>query len=50
MKIRIKVAKFSGQRKILEIPKSIRDNFRIGENLVVSLYNKKRKKKKTRRG
>jgi hypothetical protein len=35
MKIKSKVSKFSGQRKIVEIPAAVRDNFKVGEDVVI---------------
>ena len=35
MKIRSKVAKFGNERKIIELPKAVRDNFKIGEEVVI---------------
>ena len=35
MKFKSKVAKFTGERKIVEIPESIRDNFKIGEEVTI---------------
>ena len=35
MKVKSKVAKFTGQRKIVEIPESVRDNFKIGEEVTI---------------
>lgn len=31
MKIKSRVTKFTGHRKIVEIPAAVRDNFKIGE-------------------
>lgn len=36
MKIKTKVVKFTGKRKIVEIPKTVRDNFEIGEEVEIS--------------
>jgi hypothetical protein len=36
MKIKSRVSKFSGERKIVEIPHSARDNFSIGEKVLIS--------------
>jgi len=47
--MKLKVVKFSNGRKILEIPKSVRDNFKIGEKMIVSLYSKRKKKKRKKR-
>ena len=33
MKIKSKVTKFTGERKIVEIPKAARDNFKLGEEV-----------------
>ncbi len=33
MKVRSKVVKFGPERKIIEIPKSVRDNFEIGDEV-----------------
>ena len=43
MKIKIisKVIKFTGPRKIVEIPASIRDNFRLGETVSIEKIKKK---------
>ena len=35
MRIKSRVAKFSGDRKIVEIPQSARDNFVVGERVVI---------------
>lgn len=35
IKIKLKVVKFSGKRKIIELPKVIRGNFRIGEDVFI---------------
>jgi len=34
MKVKSKVAKY-GERKIAEIPKAVRDNFKIGEDVTI---------------
>jgi len=36
MKIKSKVAKFSNGRKIVEIPTSVKDNFKIGEEVTIT--------------
>ena len=36
MKFKSKVAKFTGERKIVEIPESVRDNFKIGEEVTIT--------------
>ena len=36
MKIKSKIAKFTGNRKIIEIPESVRDNFNIGEEVTIT--------------
>ncbi len=33
MKIKSKVTKFCGERKIVEIPKAVRDNFKLKEEV-----------------
>lgn len=43
MKVKSKIVKF-GDRKIVEIPKSIRDNFMIGEQVLIEKINGGRKK------
>jgi hypothetical protein len=35
MKIKSKVAKFTGDRKIVEIPTAVKDNFKIGEDVTI---------------
>lgn len=35
MKVTAKVARFTGDRKIVEIPWAIRDNFKIGEEVII---------------
>lgn len=35
MRIRSKVMKFTGDRKVVEIPINVRDNFRIGETVFI---------------
>ncbi len=35
MKIKSKVSKFTGNRKIVEIPKPVRDNFKVGEEVTI---------------
>ena len=35
MKIKSKVAKFTGDRKIVEIPHAVKDNFKIGEEVTI---------------
>ena len=35
MKIKVKVAKFSNGRKIVEIPHAVKDNFKIGEEVTI---------------
>ena len=35
MKVKSKVYKFSGDRKIVEIPIAVRDNFKIGEEVFI---------------
>lgn len=35
MKIKSKIIKFGKERKIIEIPKAIRDNFEIGEQVTI---------------
>lgn len=35
MKIKSKVAKFTGDRKIVEIPHAVKDNFNIGEEVTI---------------
>lgn len=36
MKIKVKIAKFGKHRRIVEIPKAVRDNFKIGEIVIIS--------------
>ena len=36
MKFKSKVAKFTGERKIVEIPESVRDNFKVGEEVMIT--------------
>ena len=36
IKIKSKVSKFSGDRKIVEIPAVVRDNFKIGEEVTIN--------------
>ncbi len=36
MKIKTKVTKFTGDRKIVEIPKAVRDNFEVGEPVIIT--------------
>jgi len=33
--VKVRVANFSNGRKIIEIPKSVRDNFEIGEEVLI---------------
>jgi len=40
MKIKSKVVKFGKERKIVEIPTAVRDNFRFGEVVFVSKIKK----------
>lgn len=35
MKIKSKVVKFTGERKIVEIPHAVKDNFKIGEEVTI---------------
>ena len=35
MKVKSKVAKFTGDRKIVEIPTAVKDNFKIGEEVTI---------------
>ena len=35
MQIKSKVSKFTGKRKIVEIPKAARDNFKVGEEVLI---------------
>jgi len=35
MKFKSKVVKFTGERKIVEIPESVRNNFKIGEKVTI---------------
>ncbi len=35
MKFKSKVAKFTGERKIVEIPNAVKDNFKIGEEVTI---------------
>jgi len=35
MKIKSKVSKFTGERKIVELPVAVRDEFKIGEGVYV---------------
>jgi len=35
MKIKSKVTKFTGKRKIVEIPSSVRDEFKLGEKVII---------------
>lgn len=35
MKFKSKVAKFTGDRKIVEIPNAIKNNFKIGEEVTI---------------
>lgn len=39
MKLKLKVAKFSDGRKIIELPKAVRDNFQKGQELFLDLKN-----------
>jgi len=41
MKIKSKIMKFSGDRKIVEIPKSVRDEFMVGEVVKIEKTKKK---------
>jgi len=36
MMIKGKVAKFTDNRKIIEIPQSVRDNFSVGEEVIIT--------------
>ena len=44
MQIKSKVAKYCGDRKIVEIPSAARDNFKVGE--VVKIIKEKHKSEK----
>lgn len=44
MKIKSKVNKHGEDRKIVEIPVAVRDNFEVGEEVEISKIEKKRKK------
>lgn len=46
MKVKSKVVKFTGDRKIIEIPKSVKDNFKIGEPVIITKQNKIKDEKK----
>ncbi len=46
MKIKSKVAKFSNGRKIVEVPKAVRDNFEVGEQVIIQKIKWKKKKSK----
>ena len=35
MKVKAKVSKFTNDRKIVEIPTAVRDNFKIGEEVTI---------------
>lgn len=35
MKVKSKVAKFTGDRKIIEVPNAVKDNFIIGEEVTI---------------
>ena len=35
LKIKAKVVKFTDERKIIEIPATVRDNFEIGEEVII---------------
>ena len=41
MKIKSRVTKFCGDRKIIEIPKAIRDNFKVGESVIITIAKEK---------
>ena len=36
MKVKAKVSKFTDERKIIEIPTAVRDNFKIGEEVTIT--------------
>ena len=40
MKIKSRVAKFTGDRKIVEIPIAVKDNFKIGEEVTIQKMGK----------
>ena len=40
MKIKLKISKFTGDRKIIEIPKVLRDNFEVGEIVFIEKVKK----------
>ena len=44
MKVKSKVSKFTNDRKIVEIPVAVRDNFKIGEEVTISKKKKGGKK------
>ena len=44
IKVRSKVAKFTGDRKIVEIPLAVRDEFKVGEKVYISKIEKKKRK------
>ncbi len=48
MEIRSKVRKFIEKRKVVEIPKSVRDNFEIGEEVIIRKANGDKVKKKAK--
>ena len=43
MKVKTRVAKFSGDRKIVEIPSAVKENFKIGEVVYIVKLKKKGK-------
>ncbi len=43
MRVKSKVSKFTGNRKIVEIPQAVRDNFKIGENVIIQKQKKGKK-------
>lgn len=46
MKLKLKIVKFSGERKIIEIPKFFRDDYKIGEKVIVMKDKRKNKIRK----
>jgi len=44
MRIKSKVAKYCGDRKIIEIPKAARDEFKVGEKVTIEKDRKRLEK------
>ena len=43
MRVKVKITKFTGGRKHIEVPKVVRDNFEIGEEVFIDQVKKSKK-------